>query len=176
MLHYFWGAVVAQTLAWFPLQALVDEVDHFNIPASWTLRRPQFDFLVEHLLFEILTSPALVRPFVKHELMANHTNSIIIRFITVILFEYDLRCHIAWCTRGLVRVFPLKCFGNSKISDFDASIFIKDQIFRLDIPMNDAFWVYIFQSNYQACNYKSGLILIELDSLADVISQITTIH
>ena len=97
VLHDFLSSIAAQSFAWFPLQALVHEINNTCIPTQRSVCLLEFHLLVQHLLFQLLSRPALVRSSAEHQLMADDTESIVVGFIAVILFEDDLWSHVAWC-------------------------------------------------------------------------------
>lgn len=58
---------------------------------------------------------------------------------------YDLRRHVSWCPRCLIRIFLFLLSGNSKIRDPYISSILKDKIFWLQISMYDVVIVDVFQ-------------------------------
>lgn len=51
--------------------------------------------------------------------------------------EEDLRSHIAWGSTRLMAVFGLPVAGDAQVCDSGVSASVQDDIFGLDVTMND---------------------------------------
>ena len=94
----------------------------------------------------------------------------------MILFEHDLGCHVTWCTRILRVVLRLPNPGNAKISQSEIAIGIKDQIFGLDISMDDSLHMDGLECFNQACDKKLRLLMCKLANPGMMIPQVSTHH
>ena len=56
----------------------------------------------------------------------------------MILAAEDLRSHISWSPTSIAIIIGAKRPGNSEISDMGKAFAVQDDIFRLNIPVNDS--------------------------------------
>lgn len=90
--------------------------------------------------------------------MQHYSQSIKIRFVRELLFEQYLWSHVSWCAAGLFLGADMSLkqdiFGDTKIRDPCIAILLKDNIFRLEIFVDNVHLMYVFQANDDAGDYK----------------------
>ena len=117
-----------------------------------------------------------MRQPVQRHLVANCSKSIVIRLIAMILSIQHFRSHITWRPLHILKVFFSIFPSYPKVSDLNVPIPIEHQVLRLDILVDYAILMYIFQSNRQAANYELDLLLTKLTYLCMIVSQVTSTH
>lgn len=115
-----------------------------------------------------------IRPPTKHTFISNDANSEIIDRAAMVLTTHYLWCHISRCARGILSIIlpPHTC--NAKVSNSQISITFYNQILRFDIPMNNVFLVYIFQSSNQTSHKELSCIFFKFSESANMIPQVAT--
>jgi hypothetical protein len=63
----------------------------------------------------------------------------------------DLRCHIARSPTGFFRVALLPLAGHSEVSDAQVPVLLEDQVFRLEVAVDDALGVDELQAQNDGC-------------------------
>lgn len=92
----------------------------------------------------------------------------------MILPTHHFRGHIARCTARVFLVLWIPDPCNPKVSHPQVPLSIKDQIFRLDVSMNNALIVHILKSLNDASRKELGLLLTESPMPADVIPEVSS--
>ena len=94
----------------------------------------------------------MVWSLTEHTLICDDTHCEIIDSNAMVLTTHDFRCHIAWRSRCVFRVLWVPQSCNTQISDSKVTIFVEDQIFRLDISMQYCILVKVFETEKHARN------------------------
>ena len=93
---------------------------------------------------------AVIWSFTEHTLICDYTHCEIINSNAVILTAHDLWCHIAWRSGRVFRVLRIPQPCNTQISNSKVTIFVEDQIFRLDISMQDCILMKVLETEEHA--------------------------
>ena len=72
----------------------------------------------------------------------------------MVLSEQHLRGHVAGRPAGLVRIFCLPVPGDAEVSDPGVSVLVEDDIFRLDVAVDDVSLVQVVEPLDQTPNQK----------------------
>ena len=106
------------------------------------------DIILGHFLSNFCSIFALVGSPSEYKLMEYDSKRIIIRRKAVISSKEYLRCHIDWCTAGLISKLILLIinlmFGNSKISYSSISILFEYYVLGFQIFMDDVHVMDVF--------------------------------
>lgn len=89
---------------------------------------------------------AQVRAFTDQQLEGNNPNRIVVSPEGVIFTHEHFRGHVPRCATGLMRVLGSPVPRDPEISHPAVPFFVKNDILRLQIPMNDIFRMQIVQS------------------------------
>lgn len=108
--------------------------------------------------------------------MTYNSHGIEVALVAVVLLENDLGSHVARSTWSLVGVLSLVHLCNSKVGDLDVPIWVKNQVFRLDVSMDDVVLVNVLESNSKTSYNEPGLLLGKTDSFSYVVPQVATSH
>ena len=92
----------------------------------------------------------------------------------MILPAHDLWRHIAWCATGLTSIIRGKDTGDSEISQAQVALIVENQVFGLDIPVNNQLRMDSFECMDKTCNEESGCIHWELPTSCDMVPKIAT--
>ena len=84
-----------------------------------------------------MSRPTNVRPFAEHEFIADDSESEVIDRIRVVLSTNHFGCHVAWGSRSIGTVFNSEVPSDSQIGDSDVAVPVENEVFRLDVPVND---------------------------------------
>lgn len=122
MVLNFMRATQTQPVCRLPLQEFIDEICCFHRPAIRDIRLLQVDLLGEDLIPDVFASLTSIWSSAKHELMSNDTKSEIVDLYAVVLSAHYFWCHVAWCSRSVVRIVRCPDAGNTHISDSDVAI------------------------------------------------------
>ena len=94
----------------------------------------------------------------------------------MILSTHDFWSHVSWCATRLVRVIRVPNSGNPHVRDSDIPMIIQNQILRLDVPMDYAIVVHVFETNHQTRYHEFSFLLSESPPLSNMKPQISSIH
>lgn len=117
-----------------------------------------------------------VRSPAEHALVADDAHSEVIDSDTMRLAAHDLRSHVARRARRIFLVLWVPNSCNTKISDLKIAILVEDEVFRLDVTMQNALLVEVLERKQHASYEESRLLLIEFLVLGQVVSEITALH
>ena len=95
LLQFFDSLSVAYTLSWTPLQALVDKIRCFFVPAIRDGILLDLNLSHKDLVTDIFSCPSLVRSLAHHALIRYHTYCKVIRHYSVVLSAHYFWRHIA---------------------------------------------------------------------------------
>ena len=155
MIFNFKCTVNSKSVLRFPLDHLVYEVSSFNRPSSRYFPLLDLDLLGENVVSNFLSRlPNIGSPSV-HALISHHAHSKVVYCSGVILSTHYLWGHVPRCSRSVLCVLWPPNSSNTEVSDSNVSIVINDQVFRLDISVNDLLIVAILKAGDQAGNEKT---------------------
>lgn len=122
------------------------------------------------MVANLLPTTACIRSFAHHQLVGDYSHGIVVHNERMILSAHYFRSHITGRSAGIRRVLLPKFLGDSEISDAYIAFGIKHEVFRFDIPMNDALVVQVLEPGEHAGNEEASLLLIEPLALAYVVA------
>ena len=129
------------------------------------------------MVANLLPTTACIRSFAHHQLVGDYSHGIVVHNERMILSAHYFRSHINGRSAGIRRVLLPKFLGDSEISDayiaytqLLTTFGIKHEVFRFDIPMNDALVVQVLEPGEHAGNEEASLLLIEPLALAYVVA------
>ena len=102
------------------------------------------------MVTNLLPVLAMVRSLAEHTLIGDDSHSEVVDGYTVVLAAHDLGGHIAGRARCVLRVLRIPQTCNTQISDPQVAILVEDQVFWLDITMQDGILVKIFEAEEHA--------------------------
>ena len=141
MISNFWWTVITQSILWFSLNHFVDEISCFDGPATRYFSLLDLDLLTQNVISDFFTWFANVWSATKHAFVSHNAHGEIINCCCVVYSAHHLRCHIAGCSWSILSVFrpPHSC--NTEVSDSKIPFLIDDQVFWLDVSVNDILFV-----------------------------------
>lgn len=72
----------------------------------------------------------------------------------MILPGKNFRSHVPRCTTSLMAIFSLPVPSNTKVCDPAVALMVKNNVFWLDITMDDAIFVKVAETFHDASNYE----------------------
>jgi hypothetical protein len=164
------------------LNESIDKVSRFKAPSFRKFWRLDLSLFSEHILSDLISSSSVIRPFSSHEFISDDSKCKEIRDKAVVLAADDLRRHVPRSATGIRGIVDSECSCNTQISDSNITPWIKNQVFRLDITMNDVATMHMLKAENYACHKKfyfnfifTWLDLTE-DFVADMVPQVTALH
>lgn len=128
----------------------------------------------QYLFSDFSPSFANVRPPTIHAFVGDNPYCEVVSCHTMVLSAHDLRSHVTRCARGFSCVVWSPVSGNAKISQTQISITVEDQVFRLDVPMNDPTLMDNLQGLDKASNEELCFLLNKFPFSSNVVSEIST--
>jgi len=80
---------------------------------------------------------ALVGTLAKHAFVGNHTHRKVVHSYAVILSTHNFGGHVARRATCVFGVLWVPNPGDTQVGDPQVAVLVKDQVFRLNIPMED---------------------------------------
>ena len=124
----------------------VDEVSSFSRPSWRNFLCLNLHLLTQYLISNFSSIPSVIRPPAQHQLVGNNTNSIVINRKRMILPAHHLWSHITWSSTCIATVIGLHDTSNPQISHPQIPTFIKNQVLRLDIAMDNIVEMQVLQT------------------------------
>ena len=90
----------------------------------------------------------------EHALVGDDTHCEVVNGYTVVLAAHHLWRHVARCSRSVLGVFRVPDPGNAEIGDSKVTSLIEDEVFRLDVAMQDAVLVQVLKAEQHARHEK----------------------
>lgn len=96
----------------------------------------------------------------EHGPKGNTSGPNVNRLTKVALFEHDFRSHVDGCAAFVRQLFVrvAQLFGDSKVNQFDGSVTIEQDIFWLDVSVNDVVLVQVLNALHDL--FKNELCLL----------------
>lgn len=92
----------------------------------------------------------------------------------MILFAKNFGRHVTGCTAGFFGILLFEIASDSEVSDSQVTLVIQYYVLRLDVSVDDVLLVEVIESLEETCYEELGLLLGELLSFVDVVSEVTT--
>ena len=77
----------------------------------------------------------------------------------MVLAAHDLRSHVARRSAGLLGVVRAPDPGDAEVSQSEIATLVENQVLWLDVPVEDAFLVDVFERNEDASYEELSLLL-----------------
>jgi len=87
------------------------------------------------MVADLLSILSLIRSLAKHALVRDDTHSKVVYSHAVILTAHNFWSHVSRSSRGIFSIFWVPDTCNSKVSYSEVAVFIKDQVFRLNVSV-----------------------------------------
>ena len=174
VLFHFWRSIESESITRLTLKQLINEISGFKRPASWQVTSFDLHLFCKNHITNFLTAATDVGSSTQHELISNHSYGKVVDSVRMILATHYFGSHVARCTRGVRGILGFQNFCDSHICDTDISILLHDNVFRLDISMNYALVMHVFETEHHASHHKLCFRFRESSSSADVVPQVTT--
>ena len=100
--------------------------------------RRKFCLSTQHFFSNRFPIFSPIRSFSGEEFIGDYPNCIKISTEGMILPQQNLGCHVSWRPTSFIGIFCPPKFSDAEVSNPRITIFIKYDIFRLDISMDDA--------------------------------------
>ena len=148
MIFNFWCSIVSKSIRRFSLNHFIDKISRFNRPASWNFSFFDLDLFRQNMISNFFSRFSLIWTFTVHALICHNSYGEIIYRSGVVLSTHHFWCHISWSSWCILSIFWSPNSSNSEICYPYITLHIYDQVFRLNISMNNLFFMAIFQSSY----------------------------
>lgn len=102
------------------------------------------------MVSDLLPVLAVVWTLAKHALVGDDSHGEVVNSDTMVLPAHDLRGHIAWRARSILRIFSMPQAGDSQVSYPQITQLIEDQILWLDVTMQDCVLVQVLKAQEHA--------------------------
>ena len=165
--------LIADSVDRLPLQALIDEISRFFVPAFRDVILLYCHLTCEDLIADIFTRAAFIGALTHHAFISNDTDCKIICSQTMILTTHDFGRHVSWRSTCLSEVFGSEDARYSEVSQPQVTLVIKYEVFWLDITMYNQLLMDGFQGMYQTSNKEACNVHCELSFAGDMVPQIT---
>ena len=128
---------VSNTVCRFALYALINEICCLFIPALWYVILFYCYLSAEDLITYVLPSLAFIGALSHHALVSDDSDSKVVSSQAMVLSAHDLWGHVARCSARLARIVRTNYPRDAKIRQPQIALVVEDEVFRLDIPMDD---------------------------------------
>ena len=149
------STIVTQSILWFSLNHLIDEISCFNWPASLNFSLFNLNLFWQYVISDLLSWFSNVWSSAVHAFVSHNSNSEIVNWGGMILPTHNFRSHVTWSTRCVLSILWPPYSSNTEISYSQISFGVYHKVFRLDISMDDLFLMTVFQSCHQTCNKEA---------------------
>lgn len=172
----------SQSVLRFSLNESIDKVSSFKAPSFGKFWRFDLSLFGEHVLSDLISSSSVIRSFSSHEFISDDSECKEIRDKAVILAADDLRRHVPWSATGIRGIIDSECSCNTQISNSNITPWIKNQVLRLDVTMNDVATMHMLKAQNYTCHKKFYLNFIFTwldlteDFIADMVPQVAALH
>jgi len=164
---------VTDSVRWFSLQAPVDEVCSLLVPPFWDARPLYLRLTAKDLVSDILSSASLIWPLAHHAFVGNDSHGEVVCGQAMVLPAHDLGSHVARGAACLARVVRRQDPCHTEISQAQIAFVVKDEIFRLDVSMDNELCVHCLKCVDQAGDKEAGYLHRELAFSGDMIPQVS---
>lgn len=161
MIFYFSCSIVSQSILRLSLNHFIDEISCLDWPSTRDIALLYLNLLWKNVVSDFFSWFTNIWSSSKHALVCHHAYSKVVDASSVIDSAHYLGSHVTGCSWSILSVFrsPYSC--NTKVSNSKVASLVDDQVFWLDISVNDILFVANLESCYQTCDpklYKTVLI------------------
>lgn len=164
---------VPNPVCWLSLQTFVYEVGSFFIPAIRDRSLFYRNLATENLISDVFSGASFVGTLAHHAFVGNDTDRKVICSQAVILTTHDFRGHVARSPTGFAGVVWGQDSGDSEVGQSEVAFIVKDEIFRLDVPVDNELGVDGLECVDEASNEKARDFHGELALAGDVETQVS---
>ena len=140
----------AESVTGLSLDEAIDEISCLVAPVPWDFGFSDLDLLRENVVSDLLPVLSVVRTFAEHALIGNDAHGEVVDRDAVVLTAHDLGSHVTWSSRCVFRVLGVPESCNTEISDAQVAILVEDQIFRLNISVENCVLVEVLKAKEHA--------------------------
>lgn len=170
------GTFFAESVTGLSLNKAVNEISCLVAPVPRDFGFSDLDLLRENVVSDLFSVLSVVRTFAEHALVGNDAHGEVVDRDAVVLTAHDLGSHVAWSSRCVLRVLRVPESRDTQVSDAQVAILVEDQIFRLDVSVENRVLVEVLQAQQHARDKEFCLFLGEASVLADMVPQVTARH
>jgi hypothetical protein len=125
-------AAAAASIDAYPVDEVVALGGHLPEQTDWYPGLP-----AEHFLADGLAVPAEVGPLADQQFVGDDAHCVEVGAEGVVLAEEHLGSHVPRSAAGLLRIFWLPKAGDAEVGDAGVSPLVQDDVFGLDVPVDD---------------------------------------
>ena len=137
------GPVEAETIERFALDELVDEVGGLDRPAVRNVFSADLDLTSQDLLLDLEPVAAVIRSAPKHALVTNDADGKVVDSHAMGLSAHHLGRHVPRRAGSILLVLGVPLSHNAEVGDLEVPALVEDQVFRLDIAVQNALLVQV---------------------------------
>mmetsp|Transcript_63239 Transcript_63239/g.72503 ORF Transcript_63239/g.72503 Transcript_63239/m.72503 type:complete len:204 (+) Transcript_63239:250-861(+) len=172
----FRGAIQAQAIQWLPLNCFINEISRFQGPAFRNIILLQKYLPRHNLILNFFSRLSVIRTATSHHLVCDYPDRKEIGCDAMILARHHLGCHISGRSACILGIVGMPDLCKLKVCQVHVSIFVKKNVFRLDVSMKNLLSMQTLQTpNKRGCN-KSGLLFGELFNLCHQVPKVSPGH
>ena len=150
LLNLFWS-VEAEATGRLPLDEFINEICGLFTPPVRNVLLLDGDLLRKDVVANLLPVFALVGPLTVHALVCDDAHREVVDRDAVILTTHHFGGHVAGRATGVFGVLGVPHASDTQISDTHVTIFVENQILRLNVSVENAVLVEVLQTK----NYAS---------------------
>ncbi len=143
----------------FPLNQLIDKIDPLGRPVE--ISCVYLNLGLNNGIPNVLSGSTQVRSLSNDTFVKNDSQGEVVNFVRMILMEENLRSHVSRRPRGIFHIINLPFFTDPKISQPQIALFLEDNIFWLDVPVDKPFAMDELHRLHQTGSKKLDLVFIE---------------
>ena len=104
------------------------------------------------MISDLLPVLTLVRTLAKHALIGDDTHCKVVNSNAMVLSAHDFWCHVARSARRVFGVLRIPEAGNSEVCNSQETIFVKDEVLRLDVSVKNGILMQVLKAEEHASN------------------------
>ena len=176
MVLHILRAVQSKPIKRFSLNKSINEVSSFNRPPRRNFSPLNLNLLGENVLPNFATVSASVRTAAEHAFIADDAHGEVVDRDSVRLLAHDFGRHVAGSAGCILGVVWVPDSSDAQVCNFEVAIGVENQVFWLDISVEDTLLMKIFQRGKHTGDEESGLLFCELLVLCEVVAEIAALH
>ena len=168
--------VLSESVGGLAQNELVDKVGCLHCPLVRDFILPDLYLLGQYVVSDFFAVLALVWTLAEDAFIPNDADSEVVDGDSVGLPAHDFGGHLARRPRSVFTVVGVPDARDAEVSYTQVASFVKYQILRLDVSVQDAVRVQKLEAEDHACDEELGLFLREAPVLADMVAEVATLH
>ena len=145
LLDFFWS-IETQSACGLALDEFVDEISSLTTPTLRNFLLFYLDLFRKDVVSNFLAVFSLIGTFAKHAFVGNNTHRKVVHSNAVILSTHNFGSHVARSATGVLGVLRVPNSGNTQVSNSQVAVLVENQVFRLNVSMEDAVLVQVFET------------------------------